>query len=142
MKKIFIILTVFTLITVAIPSSVFASGGIQYGAGEWDLLYEGGLYLTTDSYEEIQVSSGGGNLEICVFDMSPSNNGNFIVEEQDPSGRDFVAYGYIYPDSSGQDCVVLTDLNSYVDGDNNKAEFVIGFDVNGFNETVTVRIRD
>lgn len=74
--------------------------------------------------------------------MSTLNNGNFEIHERDPSGDSFVAYVFIYPDSNGTDCFVLEDLNHYVDGDNNRAEFIIGFDVNGFNESVTVRVRD
>ncbi|MFZ3578754.1 hypothetical protein [Virgibacillus sp. DJP39] len=50
-------------------------------------------------------------------------------------------HGYIYPDSNGDFCHSFS-VRTLVDGDNNKAELVIGFSVNGFNETVTIRIRD
>ncbi|ASF38973.1 hypothetical protein CEH05_07550 [Halobacillus halophilus] len=142
MKKLRIIALTF-FIALFVPTSAFAitDDVTPLGPGEWDTLYYNNVYLTS-SYKEIQVNSGGGNLEICVFNMNPSNNGNFRIQEQDPSGREFVGFGYIYPDSNGDFCHVITDLNPYVDGSNNKAEFVIGFDANGFNETVTIRVRD
>ncbi|TKD69785.1 hypothetical protein [Pseudalkalibacillus hwajinpoensis] len=83
------------VMALVVPISVSASGDVQLGPGEWDTLYYNDLYLNTSSYNYIQVNSGGGNLEICVYNMNTNNNGNFIVYESDGSTRDFVALGYI-----------------------------------------------
>lgn len=78
MKKLLLVLT-FALM---MPSVIFASElneQVPYGAGTWDTLLDGSFYVSTTGTKTPTVTSGGGDLRVCIGGVDPSNLINFSV---------------------------------------------------------------
>ncbi|MFW6724071.1 hypothetical protein ACHZ98_28760 [Streptomyces sp. MAR4 CNY-716] len=117
-------------IAAALAVSAATAHAAQSGAGEWDykgtysFIAKGSKYWP---YETNAVYSGGGSLKIC-FNPTPTNRDAFVLNEWDPGANaDEFDIAPVY----GSECWVVDDLDRFVDGDNNRAEFYLStFDPN------------
>ncbi|MGG3626582.1 hypothetical protein ABES25_24065 [Bacillus gobiensis] len=118
-----VIMMVFSLImTVSVPFTASAAG--------WD--YMGEDWFRTQSKN---FYSGGGDFMICLDSSSPK--GNYYLFEEDPyNPDDQVKSGVYFGNSTSDDfyytesahglyCHVFRDVNAWVDGSNNQAEFYV-----------------
>ncbi|RAS87133.1 hypothetical protein [Priestia endophytica] len=136
MKKIKM-LVMSLIVTLFVPSSVFANTVPQYGSGDWDSL--GSDEFTNQSKIFL---SGGGDFKICL--SSNSQSGFYQLYEEDPYNRDDAVYsngirGLYYKTAGSNDfdsngCHVFKNISHYVDGD--QAEFYLA-KYSGGNSTVT-----
>lgn len=98
------------------------------GAGEWDIIGSDEFTNQSEIFE-----SGGGAFKICLSKKSKS--GYYELYEEDPYNRDDVVYdngvkGLYYKTAQSKDfdskgCHVFKNINKYVDGTNNQAEFYL-----------------
>ncbi|MFB5661922.1 hypothetical protein [Alteribacillus sp. HJP-4] len=119
-KKFGIVLAAFVLFAVFVPLTVSAEVR-PTGAGEWDYVGSSdfknrdvdlGLWFTN------YVHSGGGNFMACVDPTKRQHS--YALWEYDPSASKKVA-----AKTSNGGCLTFNNIGSYVDGANNKAEFML-----------------
>lgn len=117
MKKILLLILVFGLMT---PSVIFASEineqVVPYGAGEWDTLLDGRYYVPTTGTETSTVTSGGGDLRVCIGGVDSGNTMNFSVVKAS-TGQIIT---YLFDTNSGStesayECLPKFDVRPYVD---------------------------
>lgn len=116
------------VVTLLVPSSTFASSMETLGSGEWD--YLGYDYFRTQSKI---FYSGGGDFMICLDSSSPK--GYYYLFEEDPFNADDKVKSGVYFDKGSADdfynvgnlphCHIFKDINAWVDGSNNQAEFYV-----------------
>ena len=97
-----------------------ANAVTPYGAGEWD--WVGSDVFTTQS---ANFYSGGGDFMLCL--SSDSKQGQYRLMEEDDFDHDEIVEMYFYFDTDfdSAGCKVFHGINSFVDGDNGKAELYL-----------------
>lgn len=140
MKKLKVILSAIT-VALCIPSTVFASEVVMYGAGEWDSVgYVESINLATNTFNVSQtVSSGGGNFKMRVTNVNAGNTYRVWLYEKD-SG----SYTPVHTSARvGYDDDEITwDVSSFVDGSDGKAELFVHIGYANTAENVTIQFFD
>lgn len=109
------------VLAVALPlSSAQAAHAAAAGPGEWDDLGSHDVFYRS-MYRTDAVKSAGGDFKACITTTTTENEAYHLREgDGDPQHTQRVATVY------GAGCWIFRDIGSYVDGDNNRAEFFIG----------------
>ncbi|WP_191875691.1 hypothetical protein [Streptomyces filipinensis] len=96
------------------------SGGPAQASSGWDYMgatdfYDGGggRYYTADVY------STGGDIKICINTAATKNYVYDLWEHDSTNSDEFVTA------VTGGGCRTISNIGSYVDGDNGKAEFYV-----------------
>ncbi|CAL9670982.1 hypothetical protein [Streptomyces sp. enrichment culture] len=104
--------------------SLFAAPHAQAGPGEWDDLGWKSFYKDSSEYYPYRttaVKSSGGDFKVCINTAATEDNGLlYRLMEEDPGYDDQVGDYLTEPG-----CWVFRKIGSFVDGDNNRAEFYI-----------------
>ncbi|SDW31669.1 hypothetical protein SAMN05444487_102232 [Marininema mesophilum] len=111
------------------PSASFADG---FNAQGWD--YVGKSTFTTQSST---VQSSGGNFQFCFSQTSTIVPGTYWLWEDD--GDDHQLAGEVTISAGTHPCAVFYGIGGYVDGSNNKAEFLL---MKNNSKTATVKFYD
>lgn len=151
MKKLLLVLT-FALMT---PSVIFASElneenpyeagefneEVPYGAGEWDNLLDGSLYVSTTGTKTPTVTSGGGDLQVCIGGVDPGNLINFSVVKT--TGQ---VITHLFADNTNSateseyKCLPKFDVSSYVDSN---GKLNLNVTAKGtYNDVIRITIKD
>lgn len=108
---IFILMLVFV-----IPTSTLASEFTPYGAGEWDLIYDSQILVTSSGTNTSTVTSGGGDIRVCI---SGVEHGNLITAQFYISTGNAILPGMFVTNNSGSpsayECLSKIDVRPYVD---------------------------
>jgi hypothetical protein len=148
MKKIATTLSVLILLLLS-PSLASAQTDITpQAAGEWDYLGNDFVLAARDFQPTKIFYSGGGDLKVNVqgFDLNTQNDSvNIALYNYDP-GMDYLVESHNEQiGSNGIVSYTFHNLNFWVDGSNNKAEFKVvvrGTYSTWNNETVEVKVWD
>lgn len=91
------------------------------GDGEWNFIASRTIHGY--SHGEYPVYSTGGDLKVCYTEGGNGGPYTIYLQEKDTWGSSEVGYATIYRG----ECSIFRNLNQWVDGDNNYAEFFIYF---------------
>lgn len=162
MKKFLLVLT-FVLMT---PSVIFASeldeevlygigepgeevlygaGDLEeevlYGAGEWDVLLDDHFFALTTGIKTPTVTSGGGDLQVCIGGVEPGNLVNFSLVKS--TGQIIT---YLFADNtsgtteSEYKCLPKIDVRPYV---NSNGKFDLYLTAKGtYSDAIRITIKD
>lgn len=118
----------------------------SHATAGWQTLHIGTYTIPGSTGEKKTpiVYSGGGNFQVCVYDLQPYNGYILTVYEDDGTSMDTIVDSrYTHNNSaSSTNCTTLYDIGNYVDGDNNKAEFYVKIGPADFTDTVVVELND
>jgi hypothetical protein len=99
-------------------SFVIPFSSANAGAGEWDYLGHSGWVSRTTSI----VESGGGNFMFCVEGYN--NDTLYHLYEYDPDNADDYV-GFFDAELDPDKCTSAWNIDNFVDGTNDKAEFYV-----------------
>lgn len=141
MRKVLLFVLVFVLMT---PSVIFASETEQvvpYGAGEWDTLLDGSFYVSTTGTKTPTVTSGGGDIRVCLGGVDPGNIINFSVVKAS-TGNTIVNLFDVNNGSTESEykCLNKLDVRPYVDS-NGKLDLYITAK-GKYNDVIRIVIED
>ncbi|MEZ7172625.1 hypothetical protein [Sporosarcina sp. OR05] len=89
---------------------------VPYGAGEWDTLLDGSLYVSTTGTSTPTVTSGGGDLRVCIGGVDAGNTINFSVVKA--STKQIIVHLFDVNTGSTESeykCLPKFDVRPYVD---------------------------
>ncbi|MET8472480.1 hypothetical protein ABZY90_19165 [Streptomyces sp. NPDC006422] len=109
------------VLTAALGMCLAQTAGAAAAAG-WTDLGTKGVYYQSE-YRTHVVHSGGGSFKACIT-TSSSQKDTYHLYEQDAEKYD----AKLVADVNSGGCWTFNNLDDYVDGDNNRAEFYIGTD--------------
>ncbi|MCQ6268689.1 hypothetical protein M1K46_24250 [Fictibacillus sp. WQ 8-8] len=121
------------IISLVLGSALFLPANSAFASSGWDYVGE-----STFSKASVPVKSTGGDFKVCLAE-GWSWEGYVKLMENDPDGKDEVVDPLLdFGKWLDKDhCAVWTNLDKYVDGDNNRAEFYI---VKSQGDDVKIRI--
>ncbi|MFF3333481.1 hypothetical protein ACFYWX_28680 [Streptomyces sp. NPDC002888] len=111
--------TVSGIAVTAATLSLSVAQPAQAGAGEWDNLGRHDVYYDSQ-YRTKAVKSSGGAFKACIF-TSSSESSFYELQESDKGHDD-----KLVAEVRNGGCYTFRNIDAYVDGDNNRAEFFIG----------------
>jgi len=141
MKKIFLFVFVLALI---FPSATFAIEPNQevtpYTEG-WQVLLDGSLYVSTTGTKTPTVTSGGGDLQVCIGGVDAGNTINFSVVKA--STGQIITHLFDVNTSStasGYKCLPKFDVRPYVNS-NGKLDLYVTAK-GRYNDVIRIAIED
>lgn len=113
-------LTVSGTAVLAAALSVSLAPPAQAGAGEWDDLGTHGVFYNS-MYRTKAVKSAGGAFKACIYTSSTNPDDFYDLMESDKGHDDKLVASV-----RGAGCYTFRNIDAFVDGDNDRAEFFIG----------------
>ncbi|MDW0110947.1 hypothetical protein [Sporosarcina aquimarina] len=117
MKKIFCFKITFLTLLLAftIHTSTLANELETYGAGEWDVIYDRNITVTSSGTNTSTITSGGGDIRVCISGIEARNNFNFQFFTS--TGKAVLPTMFLANTSnkpSVYDCLPKIDIRPYV----------------------------